>query len=100
MVEEEDFAGSIPQGLFLMNGQMLQAALGARRGTLLADLMRREHSDDDRVEALWLAAYGRKPENAERGLAKRFVKLADAPEQGYEDLFWSLLNSAEFMTNH
>jgi len=125
---EEDFSGSIPQGLFLMNGELIQRALagggdvtrdgkqrdgrkrggarkrrfGRKRGpqTMLSALLANESSDSARVDQIYLRAFGRHPEASERADAVAFVKSKDATAQAYEDLFWSILNSAEFMTNH
>ena len=116
---EEDFSGSIPQGLFLMNGELLQRALSGgreipqnKRGrnnrrfrqkpaqSMLEGLLRKETSHSARVEHLYLRAYGRKPDSSERNAAVSFVKSQGAGPQAYEDLFWAILNSAEFMTNH
>lgn len=116
---EEDFSGSIPQGLFLMNGELLQRALSGgreipqnKRGrnnrrfrnkpaqSMLEGLLRNEKSPSARVEHLYLRAYGRKPDSSERNAAVSFVKSQGAGPQAYEDLFWAILNSAEFMTNH
>ena len=126
---EEDFAGSIPQGLFLMNGELLQRALSGgrdlpqdRRGendrrrtkrnrdarrfrqrppqSMLEGLLRTETSDSARVEHLYLRAYGRKPDGNERSAAVAFVQSQGGGAKAYEDLFWAILNSAEFMTNH
>lgn len=121
--EEEDFAGSIPQGLFLMNGELLERAISggkpqatdkrgrtraripARGGreTALEQLLREEPSDAARIDRLFLQAYGRKPSTAERREATAFVQRDGAGAgqvQAYEDLLWAILNSAEFMTNH
>lgn len=117
---EEDFSGSIPQGLFLMNGELIQRALSGgreipenKRGrranrrfrqrapqSMLEGLLRTETSDSARVEHLYLRAYGRKPDSSERRAAVSFVKANGGGAKAYEDLFWAILNSAEFMTNH
>jgi hypothetical protein len=100
MVETEDFAGSIPQGLFLLNGALVHNAVSARGGTTLDEVLRRHDRAADRVEALYLAAYARPPASGERAIALRFVERAGGDAHAWEDLFWSLLNSAEFMSNH
>jgi hypothetical protein len=99
MSEHEDFQGSIPQGLFLMNAPFLQNAISVRSGATLQRILREEERDDARVRRLWLAAYGREPSPDEERAAVSFVKKGDG-DAAWEDLFWSLLNSAEFMTNH
>ena len=117
--EEQDFAGSIPQGLFLMNGELLQRAISGgkelpqgkgrnnrrnRRGrpalSAFEELLRTETSATARVERIYLQAYGRAPAAEETRDATRFVKSKGGTRQAWEDFFWAVLNSAEFMTNH
>jgi len=117
--EEQDFAGSIPQGLFLMNGELLQRAISGgkdlpqrkgrnnrrnRRGrptqSAFEELLRAEASATARVERIYLQAYGRRPDPEETREATQFVKSKGDTRQAWEDFFWAVLNSAEFMTNH
>jgi hypothetical protein len=98
MAETEDFQGSIPQGLFLMNGRVAQGAVSSRGGTTVSSAVA-EKSEAEGVRRLYLAAYGREPDASETNRALAVVRRGDGQE-GWEDLFWALLNSAEFMTNH
>ncbi len=98
--ESDGFAGSIPQGLFLLNGRLLQGALSAAPGTTLARVLTQEGSDAGRVRELYLAAFGREPSSEERREALAFVRKGRDEAAGWADLFWVLLNSAEFMSNH
>ncbi len=98
--ESEDFEGSIAQGLFMMNSPILERTISGRRGMPLQRLMTAHKTDAARVKQLYLGAFGRHPTAKESRRAVKFVKSADAPEEGYEDLLWALVNAAEFMTNH
>jgi len=51
-------------------------------------------------EELYVATLSRKPTDAERKIVREL--LADAPtkKEGWEDVLWALLNSAEFSFNH
>lgn len=98
--EADGFAGSIPQGLFLMNGRMLQGALSALPGTTASRVLTEERTDAGRVRALYLSAFGREPDAEERRHALTFVRRGTDDRAGWQDLFWVLLNSAEFMSNH
>jgi hypothetical protein len=98
--ESDDFAGSIPQGLFLMNGQMLQRALEGLPGTTVSTVLAEESTDAGRARRLYLAAYGREPDADERRAAVAYVHRNKDRDAGWQDLFWVLLNSAEFMSNH
>ncbi len=98
--ETQDFEGSIPQGLFLLNGELLQRAVSAQRGMPLGQLLSRERTDGNVIDHLYLSAYGRKPDSEEKKAALDFVRGGESTEASFEDLLWALLNSAEFMTNH
>lgn len=98
--EADDFAGSVPQGLFLLNGRLLQAALTTLPGTTLTRALADHDDDKERLDALWLAAYTRLPTADERRTALAFVRRGKDDKAGWQDLFWVLLNSAEFMSNH
>jgi hypothetical protein len=99
MAESEDFQGSIPQGLFLMNGSVVQTAVSARAGTTVAEVLRSTERESERIRRLYLSAFAREPDASEVNRALAVVRRGDG-SQGYEDLFWALLNSAEFTTNH
>ena len=97
----EEVSGSIPQALLLMNSQPLAAAIdGDRRGTVLGGLLR-EHADDRAVaDALYLRTLARHPTPAELRACLDHVHAAADRAEGFEDVFWALLNSAEFVFNH
>lgn len=99
--EEQDFEGSIPQGLFLMNGELIHRVIAADgRRAPLARLLAALGTDAERVEHLYRRAYARAPSPPERAQALAFLRKAGGGPDAWEDLFWALLNSAEFMTNH
>ena len=95
---EGDVLGTIPQSLFLMNSQQVNAALKSPRGPV-ADVLK-AHPKNDRaaVEALYLQALARRPNPEELAVVERF--LADVPNrrEAFEDLLWTLVNSAEFVS--
>jgi hypothetical protein len=55
-----------------------------------------------KVEALYLAALGRKPGKAELTKLVNYVDSGDTAGQKKRlgDVFWTLLNSVEFRVNH
>jgi hypothetical protein len=94
---------SIPQALALMNGKFVADATTLDTSpTLLAVCETPGMTTAERVEALYLAALGRKPTAKERDRMATYV--ADAGEtrlaERLGDVFWVLLNSAEFRLNH
>jgi hypothetical protein len=94
---------SIPQVLGMMNGDFLQAALRPEGehtlGALLASPF--QNADGD-LEILFLAALGRQPSVGEKSRCHLYRKTALAEgrgEKALSDIFWALLNSAEFLHN-
>jgi hypothetical protein len=98
---------SIPQALALMNGKFVSEATTLDTSpTLLAVCETPGMTTADRVEALYLAAFGRKPTPKERDRMVKYVsdaggdRPAGRPADRLGDVFWVLLNSAEFRLNH
>ncbi len=99
--ESTTFNGTIPQALMMMNSEMMEKAVSVDRGSFLFETMSKPGSDAQKIQELFLASLGREPSKAE--IAK-FQKMLAAygPQKlrGYQDLFWALLNSNEFVLNH
>jgi hypothetical protein len=94
---------SVQQALTLLNGRFVAWATNPGQcPTLVAVTQTPELSLSERIEALYVATLGRKPTAKEQERLERFVGKA-APERQAErlaDVFWTLLNSAEFHLNH
>ena len=58
--------------------------------------------DAGRIETLFLATYARKPTAAEKEKFLAYLARDGAAGRGAQlaDIFWSLLNSQEFLLNH
>jgi hypothetical protein len=99
--EATTFNGTIPQALMMMNSELMEKACSVERGSFLFELMNRPGSDAQKINDLFLAALTRQPTRAE---ASRFQKALNSYGNqklaGYQDLFWALLNSNEFVFNH
>jgi hypothetical protein len=94
---------SITQALALMNGRFLnQVTDAAGSPTLVAVCRTPGLTESARVEALYLAALSRKPTAAELDRMRKFVADGgtDRTAERLADVFWVLLNSAEFRLNH
>jgi hypothetical protein len=95
---------SILQALSLMNGK-LTAELTAveKTPTLRAVADAPFLNTAGKVEALFLAALGRRPTADELGPLVKYVEKGGADgdaKKALADIFWALLNSSEFNTNH
>jgi hypothetical protein len=94
---------SILQALTLMNGKFInEATTLAKSPTLTAICEMPTATTAQRIETLYLIAFSRKPTPEER---EKLVGYVSKNGQGDEnrrlsDVFWMLLNSAEFRLNH
>ncbi len=99
-----DFHLSILQALALMNGSLTAAATDLERSSTLAAVLDAPFMDNaGRLETLYLAALGRKPRPEEAARLLKYVADGGAdgrPERALADVFWTLLNSGEFILNH
>ena len=95
----DEVQGSIPQALALMNGGMVNGALsnvvhgsGGRNSWLS-----RTPRDDDAITDLYLGTLARSPSERELTTCKQYVHESSSRAQAYEDMLWTLINSAEFL---
>lgn len=97
-----DYQAGVLQALALLNGSDLAEATDPERSALLGSLAAPIFSDEDRLTALFLATCSRPPTPDELSLGKtQLARYAtDQQHQGYADVLWALLNSAEFALNH
>lgn len=100
---EITFNGTVVQALLLMNGRELQQELTRAENNTVVNAMAKGRGNVDAVlHQLTLAALSRRANEREIALVRReFTKTgAGAPQQFWEDVFWALLNSREFILNH
>ena len=98
-----DYQAGIPQALTLMHGQLIHNATDMTNSGMLRSLSAPFFSDTQRVEQLFLATLSRLPSDAERETMEAYVAEASdraGKQQKLGDVFWALLNSAEFTLNH
>ena len=96
---EVTYNGTVVQALMMMNGNRLNEAIRNRAGTTLAKAMTLPPAA--RLDFLYLSALGRPPTSAERQfIFQRLVPNKDDEAAPWQDLFWALLNSNEFILNH
>jgi hypothetical protein len=95
---------SILQALAMMNGQFTSTATSLdQSSTLTAVAEFPLMKTSDRVEALYLAAFTRKPRPDELKRMTDYVESGGPSKnqkQALSDVFWALLNSSEFLFNH
>ncbi|MEK6259947.1 MAG: DUF1549 domain-containing protein [Planctomycetota bacterium] len=110
--EAMEFDGTMSQALTLMNGSLVEKALEISPGTLLDEVVRRKADEKEKIRQLCLAALSRLPTPNELVAMRKLVRddspgrgpkntgRSVASAEGYQDLFWALLNSNEFALVH
>ncbi len=98
--ESTTFDGTIPQALMMMNGELIQNALSDAKGTLLYDVVNDKGGPLEKVKRLYLATLSRAPSKREVMKAEQIMQHATSPLEAFQDLYWALLNSNEFIINH
>ncbi len=97
---ERDGKTSIMQSLHMMNARQIQDKLSRSSGRI-RKLIDAKRSTTDIVKEFYLAAFCRKPTDAELSTALTAFEAKDVkPQAAAEDILWALLNSPEFVFNH
>ena len=90
---------NLAQALHILNGGILSSKLADQKGRV-ARLLGDKKPHDEIVTELYLAALCRRPTPDEVALSSEFLKEAANPQEGYEDLLWSLIVSKHFLFVH
>ena len=101
--EATTFNGTIPQALMMMNGELIANAINTKPGSFLYRVLAARGTDATRVRKLFLSALSRYPTRKESvGLLKflKFKRTKKEKLEAYQDLYWALLNSNEFIFVH
>ncbi len=88
-----EFSHGIPQYLLQMNA-------GPANTPGITNKLTQKKSKEESITALYLAALSRPPRPKELQRMLSYVEKETNPNKGYGDLYWVLLNSAEFILNH
>ena len=97
---QEEFQGTIPQALFLMNGKATNEAIRPLASNTTTRILSNFDKPEDRIEELFLGSLSRKPTTEEMSKLSAYVVQKNERAEAYEDVLWSLLNSHEFLFNH
>jgi hypothetical protein len=89
---------TLAQALHLIAGDTLRDRLS--RGGIVKGLITEKSGPQEIIEDLFILTLSRRPESDE--MQELLTLAATAPKDPalYEDIFWSLLNSTEFVFNH
>jgi len=92
---------TIAQRLLLMNGKLVREKVKSTLNNASGLVAELAPNDAKAVETAFLAVLTRHPSAAERShFVDRLASGVRARKQVMEDLFWALINSAEFSWNH
>ncbi len=95
----DDVTGTIPQSLFLMNGQALNRAIEARPGTMLGQILDSHPDNQSALEAVYLRVLARRPSTREVEVCDRHLTACHFDRKVcFEDILWTLVNSTEFLS--
>jgi uncharacterized protein DUF1549/uncharacterized protein DUF1553 len=95
------FNGTIPQVLMMMNGDMIKNATNVAPDSFLYRLANSGKTANEAIEYMYLATLGRKPSGGDYGaIAGTGISGRGDMMTAYQDIWWALLNSNEFIFNH
>jgi hypothetical protein len=106
---EVNFNGTVVQALLMMNGQEINEAINRKDKGTLAVAFKRGRGTLGIINELYLAALNRPPTPYEVQRIQSSFQMRSPvavhkdyqdPVARFEDLFWALLNSNEFILNH
>ena len=97
-VPNDDVMGTIPQALFLMNGALVNGRIQARPATVLGEIMAAAPNPRAALIALYMRVLSRQPTNQEVEICSKYLAAVGNPVEAFEDIYWSLINSTEFLT--
>jgi len=103
MEEIEAFNGTIPQALMMINGDMVNdSANHEEHGSFVNYVLGKWREPMERMEHIYLNVLSRLPTSKEKTYFHRYLERSLYSDKAfaYEDLYWVLLNSAEFSLNH
>lgn len=97
----EEFRAGIPQALMVMNGKLTADATSLEKSrTLRAVVDAPFLKPEDKIETLFLAAFTRMPSEQELDFLLKHIESPTNEEtrgRAYEEVFWGMLNSPEFV---
>ncbi len=114
-LKADEVVGSIPQALWLLNGTILNdrikvqdvrmpgpgkaakmPAKGSGEPTLLKQILTRHADDPGALRELYLHTLTRRPTDRELETCLQYIRESGSRNEGFEDIFKALLNTAEF----
>jgi hypothetical protein len=99
--ETTSFNGTIPQVLMMFNGDLIKRATSTNKGSLLWKVNNSKMKPREKIDYLFLAGTGRKPNKNELGIANQLLLARKGDTSAaLQDIWWVVLNSNQFIFNH
>jgi hypothetical protein len=99
--EATSFNGTIPQVLMMFNGDLIKRATSTEKGSLLWKVNNSKMKPGEKIDYLFLAGLGRKPNKNELGIANQLLLARRGDTAAaLQDVWWVVLNSNQFIFNH
>lgn len=89
---------TLSQSLHLLNGDSTTSRITG--GNLIGKRLAEKKTPQQIIEELFVRCFSRKPTAAEMTKLTALIEAETDKKTALEDVFWSLLNSREFMFNH
>ncbi|HYT94069.1 MAG TPA: DUF1549 and DUF1553 domain-containing protein [Gemmataceae bacterium] len=96
---ERSNAATLSQSLYLIGSAELHGKLKNKSGRI-AQLAAAPRPVHDKIREIYLWVYARPPDAAELNTVQAYLLAAGGRAAGYEDVFWALVNTKEFLFNH
>lgn len=89
--------GTLPQALWMMNSRLVNSAVEVRQGSVLQQLLEENADDTAVIGELYLRVLGRQPSTNEVKICTEYLLEVEARREAFEDIYWSLVNTTEFL---
>jgi hypothetical protein len=97
-VRRDEITSTIPQALLMMNSPLVNQRYAVRQpSSVLAKLLTAQNDDEALATELYLRCLSREPSDGELAVCLDHVKTSRSRPDAFEDIFWALLNSQEFL---
>jgi hypothetical protein len=93
----DEIQSSIPQALNLMNSPTVSGSLRGTGNTMLARKLAAISDDATLIQELYLQVLGREASQSELTTCLQYRNQVEGRSEAFEDILWSLINTAEFL---
>jgi hypothetical protein len=96
----DEVMGTIPQALFLMNHPQINRLMRSAPRTALGKILAENPDDRMALQAVYLKVLARGPNDDELRVCGQHIQQVGGRAEAFEDIYWALVNSTEFVSRH